>query len=56
MKLIKSVDLLIMTIFTCVHLNIKFSNKIDSSNYRIIFKMFFFFFTLNYISQKASYI
>lgn len=55
MKLIKSVDLLIMTIFTRVHLNIKFSNKIDSSNYRIIFKMLFFF-TLNYISQKASYI
>lgn len=54
MKLIKSVDLLIMTIFTRVHLNIKFSNKIDSSNYRIIFKIFFF--TLNYISQKASYI
>lgn len=55
MKLIKSVDLLIMTIFTRVHLNIKFSNKIDSSNYRIIFKMFFFYIKL-YFSKSQLYI
>lgn len=56
MKLIKSVDLLIMTIFTRVHLNIKFSNKIDSSNYRIIFKMLFFFYIKLYFSKSQLYI